>query len=244
MEGNQNHAVVSDLIGKGHGNMKRLVIGIGMTLAALSLSGCREKSTPITPALMAAPAHTATPSLIIAIDRSGSTSAMRETMINVVHQCASSAAENEAPLDLWAYDKTALCFWGPQIPESADATDDALSKEVSTVDAAQHRMTRPALLIEGWLADPHLKQMASPRFVLLTDGDSEYADDTPRLAKALHALGNISGAHLYVIGIKPQNRQMWDKMLSPAFGDRYQLASLDSDAEAQAVLEKMLDAAS
>lgn len=161
---------------------------------------------------------------VVAIDRSDSTRPVRVDQLSALDLVATQCLANDAPLDLWAFDTTAVRIWGPRPLSSRSDLLAVKAHELSPSDRHPRRVTRPALLIHELASDPEIDQAANVTFIILTDGDSEVYGDNPLFVKSCKALGALPGARICAIGINPENRKTWDRALRAGFANRCSVA--------------------
>ena len=209
---------------------------LACTLSTMALlSGCTHPSSP---ASVASPSPALAPSvLLLAVDRSESTRPLRAEFFEQMDYMTSAAIGNSLPLDVWAYDRSALRVYGPRNPQSREELDQIKRTELAPNDAHLRKITRPALLLEAWVNDRAMHHTTGGYAVILTDGDAEVADDEHRLVAAAKALGKDPTFRLAVIDIKPEDRKMWDNALTKGMPGRYILAG---QSEATTTLKEFL----
>ena len=147
------------------------------------------------------------------------------------------AISEDIPLDVWAYDRSALRVYGPRNPQSHNELDQVKQTELAPNDTHPRTITRPAVLLEALAHDQLMHHTTNVYAVILTDGDAEVATDEPRLVAAAKALGSEPGFHMAVIDIKPEDRKMWDNALTKGMPGRYVLAG---QAESTTALTQFL----
>ena len=192
------------------------------------LSGCAKHSSA---------AEKPKPSVIVvALDRSNSMDAVRSDQLNQLDLIATVAIADEIPLDVWVYDSKAERIWGPRVPMTRGDLLSVKSEEMTT--GTVRRITRPALMLEALNAEPDVKMSTGAAIIVLTDGDSEVWQDTPRLRKIGDQLGALPGARIGIFGIRPENRKAWEAAMTPGFSDRYSLAG---PSEVDAAIRDMVN---
>lgn len=200
------------------------LILIGMIAGWAGMAGCGPRSH--------ANSGEASRLLIAAIDRSGSTDAVRELQLNQLDLITKSALASNTPLSVWAFDNKVIQIWGDRIPGSPDALDGLKSKHLAPVQDNSRRITRPALLLEA--LNDHLKRNPAQQvyMVILTDGDSEDASDTPRILKAARDIATRPNTHICIAGVRPEARPLWKKAFAEMPGDRMDLLGPEETNEA------------
>ena len=207
----------------------------GALVTALSsfvlMSGCSHPS-PSSPSATLPPT-----SILVAVDRSESTRPLRTQFFSQMDTVTNYAISQDLPVDVWAYDRSALRVYGPRHPQTRDDLDQIKRTELAPNDLHLRTITRPALLLEAMVHDQTMHHSTGVFAVVLTDGDAEEADDEPRLVAAARALGTDPSFRMAVIDIKPADRKMWDNALAKAMPGRYVLAG---QAEGDASLKQFL----
>gem|GEM_PF-2092601 len=200
-------------------------------LAGMGCSPAPVSAGAATPAAAAAPAPAR---VVVAVDRSESTAPWRGQQLALLDTVAMDASLDHRSLDLWAFDRTAVRVWGPNIPDTPKNLLPVKQKEFAPNAASPRRITRPALLLQALAGDPETGRASGPlRVLLLSDGDSEQAEDEPLLKKSAAALAaKHPDLQLLVIGVNPASRAMWDRAVAPVLGERFKAVTVgEADAE-------------
>lgn len=196
------------------------------------MAGCSHSSLASTPSASSLPE-----SILIGVDRSESTRPMRSQFFDQMDRATNMAISQDLPIDVWAYDRSALPLYGPRKPQSHNDLDQIKRTELAPNDAHLRTKTRPAVLLEAWEHDKTFHHVTGTYAIILTDGDAEVADDEPRLVAAAKALGSDPSFHMAVVDINPENRKMWDNALGKGMPGRYVLAG---QAESTTALTQFL----
>ena len=199
-------------------HFKGVLLVIAFILNSLLLLGCGH--SPSTSSL--ASSHTPN-TLFVGLDRSESTDNFRKQMLDQLDLTADIAANDKSVLKVWAFDRQPLQLY-QGTPSSHDDLRDVKREELAPDVKHPRTITRPALLLEAWIKERQLHPAPNCRAVILSDGDSEVYTDQARLKTAVATLGKDPAFHLAVIGIKPEDRKMWDGVLATAMPGRYLLA--------------------
>ncbi|MCS6775045.1 MAG: VWA domain-containing protein [Chloroherpetonaceae bacterium] len=209
---------------------------IGITSGMAGIIGCSRARTSHEEAPRS-PREGSSRLLIAAVDRSGSTDAVREQQLNQLDLIAKIALSSDIPLSVWAFDNKAIQIWGDRVPHDLDALDGVKSKHLTPVQDNSRRITRPALLLEA--LNDHLKRSSAQQvyIVILTDGDSEDANDTPRILKAARDIATRPNMHVCIAGVRPEARSLWKKAFGEMPEDRMDLLGPE---EAGDVLQQFL----
>ena len=186
---------------------------------SIVLGGCGN--TPPKPS--AAQSSQATHAILIGVDRSESTVNFRAQMLDQLDLTADIAANNKTTLEVWAFDRLPLQLYRGT-PSAHDDIRDVKRAELAPDANHPRTVTRPALLLESWIKEHQIHPVLNTYAIMLTDGDSEVYTDQSRLKSAMNTLGKDPGFHLAVVGIKPNNRKLWDGYLAVAMPGRYMLA--------------------
>ena len=161
--------------------------------------------------------------IFIGVDRSESTVNFRAQMLDQLDLTADIAADQKTTLEVWAFDRLPLQLYRGT-PSAHDDLRDVKRAELAPDANHPRNITRPALLLESWIKERQIHPLLNTYAIMLTDGDSEVDTDQPRLKSAMITLGKDPGFHLAVVGIKPNNRKLWDGYLAIAMPGRYMLA--------------------
>jgi hypothetical protein len=155
---------------------------------------------------------------VVAVDRSGSTAAMRETLLMGLHQIYQEAAISGRSLAIWAADAKPVLLWGPRIPEE-EYLPEGVKKGLDPSQQPVIRGTRPGLL---WaeLADRHASSTVPIQIDYLTDGGNDAPGDLSRLREAVQRLSHNPQVSVAILGVLPEHKTWLEKEFRPAFGDR------------------------
>jgi hypothetical protein len=175
--------------------------------------------------------------LIVAIDRSGSTDGFRAQQLDQMDTITTAAIADNCALEVWSFDSTPTSLWGPRVPDSSHVLDTVKQKEFHPDHAAVRHVTRPALLLEAIEQHVQLNHLAQPNILILTDGDSEMPSDAGRFTAGAQTLAHLPGVRVTVIGISPENRKVWENAFTPLLSSRFQMAG---QSEADTLLNSCL----
>jgi len=171
---------------------------------------------------------------VVAIDRSASTDPIRPELCHRFYELVDRAAARKDRLSLWAFDNKPVMIWGPRVPQGTETFNSIMYREF--LKAPGRRMTRPAVLLREIVNQTYQNTETEPIAIcVLTDGDSEIASDELLLIEVGSELASKPHITLSVIGIKPENRTMWQKAFS-RMGNRFNLAGLE---EAEQEIEEI-----
>lgn len=184
-------------------------------LCLQSLTGCHNQ--PATKA-QAVPGI-----IVVGIDRSGSTDAVRAEQLDALDSISDSCAINNIPLQVWVFDHKAVCVWETRVPLSRQELNAIKQRELVPHKTLSLDGTRPALLLERIAGDYHFLHAQNPLVLLLSDGDSEDANDTPQFHKVAVKLGERSDLTLAVLGIRPASRSLWEQGFASRLKNRLYL---------------------
>jgi hypothetical protein len=201
-------------------------------LGVAALVSCRPSPNPQSGTSTAPPSP---PLLVVAVDRSGSTEATRLEHLERLRGLTDVAAGSSRPLSVWSFDRKPVCIWGPAVPDDENALLEVMKKELLPDPTITRKMTRPALLLDVLQADAAVKKSSHTDVVILTDGDSEVADDTPLFKKSAHALHQCPSIRLFVLGVRPEARSFWQSAFQAEWGERFHLTG-PSASEMQTAL--------
>lgn len=176
--------------------------------------------------------------VVVGLDRSGSTEAMRSRQIDLAVYCASMAFHRNKEICFWLFDNEPYCFFGPSTASPSKVREhfEASRGEVLPPSHAQRRITRPALLLQRILEYSKLRDRKLA-IVLLTDGGSELPEDDRLLYEAAARLA-ARGDTVLIAGIRMQERERWDRILGPTLGNAF---SFSTETEAKEAIGEFLD---
>lgn len=199
--------------------MKYQFLGLIACLAAAS-SGCKPNVAAIN---------------VVAIDRSGSTAAMRLDQEGGVVSLFGATQDRGRQLAVWAVDRKSVCLYGPLIPD-CDRLPPEVYQELQPRPRSSATITRPALFWEE-MAREYGSVDKQIRIAYFTDGGNDVADDLPRVRKAAEKLALNKNIWVAIIGLQPDERT-WIRRDFQLFGSR--LATAGPGEEAQAALDAWL----
>lgn len=205
-----------------------VAFAIGCALTLITATGCKTAHVHAAPAVEPAPR----PTVHVLIDRSHSTDAARNSQLAAAKKIHLTMAST-ADIHFWAYDSTAVEVIAAGSALTSKQLVIALGGEISPKSAAVRTITRPGAAIKA-VADK-ASSGAPLSVIVITDGDIDDAADRPVLkAAAENLIGKTPGSKLTVIGIDPNNRKVWEDILTPAAA---QATTLATWAEASSALK-------
>lgn len=207
---------------------RRLVLYGCCAVLVLLLSACNNKPGS---ALSPDTAHSGQELFAVAVDRSGSTTGMRDELLKHLETAELLASRRQAYLQIWAFDHTGECIYG-SATYNPKGVAEVVKEELATTTTKARPITRPALLLENILKDPHFQQVSKPCLLLLTDGDAEDANDAKRFQAAINELGKKPGLRFALIGVRPENRKTWEAALNVSLSGRYRITGLNEADDA------------
>lgn len=169
--------------------------------------------------------------IIVALDRSESTSNMRSSQFANLDTCRDAAIARSGELDVWYFDSHCNEIYGPEQPSRTDVLD-AVKRADLVPDPHDLRIrTRPALLLQSIVRGIGTKAPKRVYVVLLTDGDNDYYGEERQERDQLAVLSRNPGIRFAILGVVPDNRTTWKAMLDETFPDRYVLSDTTHSAD-------------
>jgi hypothetical protein len=208
--------------GQGGKTLKKQMICF---LAVLCLFGCGPNKQGADPSHQVAHPDL----LIVAIDRSGSTTPFRYQQLDQLDLLATYALSYKIPMEIWTYDHQSQCIFGPRVPpdEYSPEFKDLKARYFAPQHLSRDLGTRPCALFQFIADDPHYRQAARPVVVILTDGDDDDGNVTNFCKQAQALCQGHPSLQLYVIDITPNNRPLWERAFQDNLQNHLQLAGLD-----------------
>jgi len=194
-------------------------------LAVVCLVGCGPNKQSADPSHQVARPDL----LIVAIDRSGSTTPFREQQLAQLDLLATYALSYKIPMEIWTYDRQSQCIFGPRVPPDEYSMEfkDLKDRYFAPQHLSKDLGTRPCTLFHFIADDPHYRQSARPVVVILTDGDDDEGNVTNFCKRAHTLCHDHTSLQLYVIDITPENRPLWQRAFYETLQNHLQLAGLD-----------------
>ena len=205
-----------------------VAFAIGCALTLITATGCNTAHVHATPGVKPTPR----PTVHVLIDRSHSTDAARNSQLAAAKKIHLEMAK-AADIHFWAFDSKPIEVIAAGSTLTTKQLVVALGGEISPKSAAVRTITRPGAALTA-ICDK-TKSGEGVEVIVITDGDIDDAADRPVLkAAAENLIGKTPGSKLTVIGIDPNNRKVWEDILTPAAA---QATTLATWAEASSALK-------
>lgn len=147
------------------------------------------------------PTATERPINVIAIDRSGSTEAIRPAQLRTLTAAFARAAKRREELTVYAVDRQSLCVYSPRQLKAADRVPDEVERQFAAGgNAATRTRTRPAAFWEQ-MAQTYATETRPVRILYLTDGGNDWAAEARKLEGAVTKLAANPRVKVGVVGV-------------------------------------------
>lgn len=184
-------------------------ICIVLTMLLLLVAGCFGVSKQSN--------RKAYPVVIVAIDRSGSTDAFRESYKLASMAATAHTADNRSSLGFYAVDRKAISIDEPHRYEVGGLTA-SVQSELSSRQSQRSVGTRPLALWQEMTE--RFGNANTPVYIaFLTDGGNDFAGEHKLVTAALKQLSTNNNVHVALLGVNPELSTNARRDLQP-FGER------------------------
>lgn len=194
---------------------------LGLSALGVACAGCPAPQHP--------PAQVLN---VIAVDRSGSTEAMRDVQKRVLTSAFFRAANYNEEVAAYTVDREASCVFAPQKLRPGQRVSDYVLEKLKTPSQSASRRTRPARFwtdMAAQYATPSPSRMV--RILYLSDGGDDYSEGK-EITRAAAALAANPSVLVGLLGVVPSQARTLQQQFA-SFGEKRLILRIGNDLSAQ-----------